>query len=94
MIAAASKRAVRVGRGIVGGLPFNEALASADRPPPQVSFQFSSSYEEALLMWNYQPAIPLDGPMETTPLSVSSIDFDFPSLLSADIGDFAVSSTF
>ncbi|OKP12723.1 hypothetical protein PENSUB_1663 [Penicillium subrubescens] len=35
MIAAASKRAVRVGRGIVGGLPFNEALASADRPPPQ-----------------------------------------------------------
>ena len=45
-------------------------------------------------MWNYQPAIPLDGPMETTPLSVSSIDFDFPSLLSADFGDFAVSSTF
>lgn len=93
MIAAASKRAVRVGRGVVGGLSYNEALASADRPPPQVSFPFSSSYEEALLMWNYQPVIPLDGPIETTPLSVSSIDFDFPSLLSADLSDFAVSST-
>jgi hypothetical protein len=95
MIQAASKRAVRVGRGIVSGLSFHEALANADRPPPQVSFPFSSSFhEEALLRWNYQPAIPLDGPMETTPLSVSSIDFDFPSLLSADFGDFAVSSTF
>jgi hypothetical protein len=94
MIEAASKRAVRVGRGIVSGLSYDEALASADRPPPQVRYPFSSSYEEALLMWNYQPAISLDGPIETTPLSVSSIDFDFPSLLSADFGDFAVSSTF
>lgn len=94
MIEAASKRAVRIGRGIASGLSYDEALASADQPPPQVSFQFSSSYEDALLIGNYQPAISLDGPMQTTPLSVSSIDLDFPSLFSADVGDFAVSSLF
>lgn len=94
MIEAASKRAVRIGRGILNGLSYDEALASADQPPPQVSFpiHFSSSCEEALLIGNYQPAISLDGPVQTTPLSVSSIDLDFPSLFSADLGDFAVSS--
>lgn len=96
MIEAASNRAVRIGRGIVSGLSYDEALESADQPqpPPQVSFQFSPSYEEALLIGNYQPTISLDGPVQPTPRCTSPIDPDFPSLFSADFGDFAVSSSF
>ncbi|KAJ5160764.1 uncharacterized protein N7482_007768 [Penicillium canariense] len=87
MVEAASKRAVRIGRGIVGGLSYHEALANADRQPEQVSSLSSSSYEEALLIMRDQLALSLAGQIGTTPLSGSSNGYDFP-LLSTDFGDF------
>ncbi|KAJ5689820.1 hypothetical protein N7462_004212 [Penicillium macrosclerotiorum] len=87
-VEAASKRAVRVGRGIVGGLSYTEALANADRQSLQVSLFFPPLGDELLLTWDIKPPMASEGIIGTTPMSNSSNDFDLPSLLSTDFGEF------
>jgi hypothetical protein len=87
-VEASSKRAVRVGRTLLNGVSYADALIIADRQAGQVS----PCWMKALPM---QPLTDLTFqtpvlPASTTPASGTSNDFDLPSLFSADLSDFTV----
>jgi len=83
-VEAVSKKAVRVCRGRLNGLSFSDALAQAENQPMPVCCRSPSPYKLSNM---FKTSIP-DG---TTPTSATSIDFDLPSLLSTDFGEFKVS---
>lgn len=84
-VEASSKKAVRVCKGRLDGLPYSDALAFAENQPAQVRYSYPSFWNLADLFKT--PVVP----DKTTPVSASSLDFDLPSLLSTDFGDFSVS---
>jgi hypothetical protein len=86
-VEASSKKAVRICQGRFNGLSYSDALAHAENQPVQVCCPSPSLWDSAN---PFKTMVP-DG---TTPMSGSSIDFDLPSLLSTDLGDFRVSLHF
>lgn len=89
-VEAASKKAVRVCRAKLAGLSYGDALASVENSSlQQVRWCFATTIPETANTSKTQTQAVQDG---TTPMSGSSNDFDLPSLLSTDFGDFTVRS--
>lgn len=97
-IEALSRRSVRVCRGRLNGLSYDDALAHADQPSTTVSSNIwsylSFPFGEAIGLFTDLSQQGMDTPLimgGPTPMSGSSVELDPATLFSTDFGEFAVS---